>query len=265
MLVLSRGKNDKVVFPALGISVEILRVAGNKVRLGIDAPKDVTVHRHEVAARNGSSEKEAVANDESTRKRLHTIKNRLQTASLGLHVLQRKLELGKAVEADIDIFKILNELKALEGELQDSSLEKDTPAKSAAPAKTEGHRALIVEDDDNERELLSGYLQMSGFQVDTAADGLQAMVRLTQEQRPDVVLLDMRMPRFDGEKTISAIRCNPSYRGLKVFAVSGTPMNETNVSVNENGVDRWFSKPLDPRDLVSAINEDLRREECAPV
>src|SRR6478672_6461264 len=51
MLVLSRGRNDKVVFPTLGISVEILRVAGNKVRLGIDAPHEIPVHRHEVSER----------------------------------------------------------------------------------------------------------------------------------------------------------------------------------------------------------------------
>lgn len=50
MLVLSRGRNDKVVFPTLGISVEILRVAGNKVRLGIDAPHEIPVHRHEVSS-----------------------------------------------------------------------------------------------------------------------------------------------------------------------------------------------------------------------
>src|SRR3954469_2643359 len=51
MLVLSRGRNDKVVFPTLGISVEILRVAGNKVRLGIEAPHEIPVHRHEVSQR----------------------------------------------------------------------------------------------------------------------------------------------------------------------------------------------------------------------
>src|SRR3990170_1989738 len=51
MLVLSRGRNDKVVFPTLGISVEILRVAGNKVRLGIEAPQEIPVHRHEVSER----------------------------------------------------------------------------------------------------------------------------------------------------------------------------------------------------------------------
>ena len=51
MLVLSRSREQKIVFPTLGISVEILQIAGNRVRVGIDAPADITVHRHEVAER----------------------------------------------------------------------------------------------------------------------------------------------------------------------------------------------------------------------
>ena len=53
MLVLSRSREQKIVFPTLGISVEILQIAGNKVRVGIDAPADIPVHRHEVAERIG--------------------------------------------------------------------------------------------------------------------------------------------------------------------------------------------------------------------
>jgi carbon storage regulator len=51
MLVLSRHNRQKIVFPTLGISVEILHIAGNNVRVGIDAPTDVPVHRSEVADR----------------------------------------------------------------------------------------------------------------------------------------------------------------------------------------------------------------------
>jgi carbon storage regulator len=51
MLVLSRNSHEKIVFPTLGVSVEILEVKGNKVRIGIDAPTDIPVHRSEVAER----------------------------------------------------------------------------------------------------------------------------------------------------------------------------------------------------------------------
>jgi carbon storage regulator CsrA len=258
MLVLSRGRNDKVVFPTLGISVEILRVAGNKVRLGIDAPHEVPVHRHEVSERmeaNGEFEtiKLPPSNNSAAAKLTHDMRNRLNAAALGLHLLHRNVETGDMSDAEATIFKIFNELKAIENEL-----EAPTQSKPIARADMH-HRALVVEDNDNERELLAGCLRAGGYDVDTAADGLQAMVRLT-EKAPDVVLLDIHMPRFDGGKTISAIRNNPDYRGLKLFAVTGSRPEETDICVGPTGVDRWFVKPLNPNALLDALQADLCTE-----
>jgi carbon storage regulator CsrA len=258
MLVLSRGRNDKVVFPTLGISVEILRVAGNKVRLGIDAPHEIPVHRHEVSERiEATGESETIrlpsSGKSAAAKLSHDMRNRLNAAALGLHLLHRNVETGDMTDAEATIFKIFNELKAIENELEQPAASKPISSGEAH------HRALIVEDNDNERELLAGCLRASGFDVDTAADGLQAMVRLT-EKAPDVVLLDIRMPRFDGRRTISAIRKNPDYRGLKLFAVTGSRPEETDISVGPNGVDRWFVKPLNPNALLDALQSDLCAE-----
>jgi carbon storage regulator CsrA len=267
MLVLSRGRNDKVVFPTLGISVEILRVAGNKVRLGIEAPHEIPVHRHEITQRmEAQGEHHAAetlkfpnAAEALAAKLTHATRNRLNAAALGLHLLHQKIETGDLNDAESTIFKIFNELKAIETQLDGPSERKAaTPAKATA-AEELHHRALVVEDDDNERELLAGCLRVSGFDVDTAADGLQAMVRLT-ERAPDVVLLDMRMPRFDGRKTISAIRSNPEYRDLKLFAVSGMRPEDMDVSLGPNGVDRWFTKPLNPKALIDALRDELHIE-----
>jgi carbon storage regulator CsrA len=278
MLVLSRGRNDKVVFPTLGISVEILRVAGNKVRLGIEAPHEIPVHRHEVSDRiaacggfvGGISDtgpnaviKMPAARDELARKLNHAIRNRLNAAALGLHLLHQKLEGDDLSDAESTIFKIFNELKAIETELAGppSAVELSESRHNDEAAHHElHHRALVVEDNDNERELLAGYLRISGFEVDTATDGLQAMVRLTEKSPPDVVLLDMRMPRFDGSRTISAIRNNPDYRGLKLFAVSGVKPEEVNVSLGPNGVDKWFVKPIDPQSLLDAMREAVHSD-----
>jgi two-component system, OmpR family, response regulator len=277
MLVLSRGRNDKVVFPTLGISVEILRVAGNKVRLGIEAPHEIPVHRHEVSQRiaagegfvGGISDASSMSvvkmpgrKDERARKLDHAIRNRLNAAALGLHLLHRNLEGDDHTDAEATIFKIFNELKAIENELAGSTAVAGVsdPGPNEAAHHELHHRALVVEDNDNERELLAGYLRVSGFDVDTAADGLQAMVRLTEKTPPDVVLLDMRMPKFDGRRTISAIRNNPDYRGLKLFAVSGTCPEEMNVCLGPTGVDRWFTKPIDPQSLLEAIREAVDSE-----
>lgn len=265
MLVLSRGRNDKVVFPTLGISVEILRVAGNKVRLGIEAPQEIPVHRHEVSERmvaNGEADtlKFPTPAESLSAKLNHATRNRLNAAALGLHLLHRNIEIGDLSDAESTIFRIFNELKAIETELDGPPTRQPHKIVESLHTGIEiHHRALVVEDDDNERELLAGCLRVSGFEVDTASDGLQAMVRLT-ERAPDVVLLDMRMPRFDGRKTISAIRSNPDYRNLKLFAVSGMRPEETNVSLGPNGVDRWFTKPLNPKALIDALRDELHIE-----
>jgi carbon storage regulator CsrA len=269
----------------LGISVEILRVAGNKVRLGIDAPHEVPVHRHEVSERiaagaesgsapprenaiikmpgvaTGSSPVvDQLAGHGNQREINPAIRNRLNAAALGLHLLHRKLESDDLSDAEATIFKIFNELKAIEQQVDGSTPKNAAEVKTTvATTAAHHHRALVVEDNDNERELLAGYLRVSGFDVDTAADGLQAMVRLT-EHAPDVVLLDMRMPRFDGRKTISAIRSNPDYRGLKLFAVSGVRPEDMNVTLGAGGVDRWFVKPVDPKGLLEALRAELHVE-----
>jgi carbon storage regulator CsrA len=281
MLVLSRGRNDKVVFPTLGISVEILRVAGNKVRLGIEAPQEVPVHRHEVSERITAAEgfaggitdardqiikmpsmagrgSSSPSDGQPQREMNHAIRNRLNAAALGLHLLHRKLETDDLSDAEATIFKIFNELKAIETQMEGSA--KSSPRQEKEPELH--HRALVVEDNDNERELLAGCLRVSGFDVDTAADGLQAMVRLT-ERAPDVVLLDMKMPRFDGRKTISAIRSNPDYRGVKLFAVSGVTPEDMNVTLGPGGVDRWFIKPVDPNGILEALRADLHERVLA--
>ena len=115
MLVLSRGRNDKVVFPTLGITIEILRIDGNKVRLGVDAPQQVPTLRDELVGRRaGRSDAER----QQPRELSHSLRNRLHTAELGLHLLKLKLEADDAEDAGSTIFTILNELKAVEQELE---------------------------------------------------------------------------------------------------------------------------------------------------
>jgi carbon storage regulator CsrA len=253
MLVLSRGRNDKVVFPTLGITVEILRVEGKNIRLGIEAPRAVPILREEIVRQ--AEPGDGVECQPESGGLTHTTRNRLQKATLGLRMLQRMLDAGNSSDVEPIIFKIFTELKAIEDDLG----KHHAPREATVNARG-GRRALIVEDDANERELLAGYLRLSGFDVDTAMDGLQAMVHLAKSDRPDVVLLDMKMPRFDGRKTVSAIRQNPDHRSLKIFAVTGTSPVEAAVNVGPDGVNRWFTKPVDPEELVHAMQVDLTQE-----
>jgi carbon storage regulator CsrA len=246
MLVLSRGPSDKIVFPNLDITVEIVRITGNRVRVGIDAPRDVCVLRHELVDEH--TDRSPATGDP----RRHQFRNRLNTANLALHLMQRQLDAGQTEAAETTLQKALRELDAL-----NETIGNATGAPETAAAERPACRALLVEDDANESELLAGYLRMSGFEVDRAMDGLQAMVYLSRHRSPDVVLLDMKMPRLDGPKTVASIRRDPAYRDVKIFAVSGSDQAECGVSTGPAGVDRWFSKPINPQALVDGINHDL--------
>lgn len=248
MLVLSRRPNEKIVFPNLGITVEILRISGRAVCVGVDAPREVRILRDELPDRGSDT---TPAEDQKLRELRHALRNRLNSANLALHLVRRQLQLGRTIDAEATIEKALGELGKLDEDVSQIG------GKSAARNVGERPRALLVEDDANESELLAGYLRMSGYDVHTVGDGEEALQVLMAQPRPDVVLLDMRMPKLNGPDTVSSIRQRPELHDLKVFAVSGTPRGELAVGLGPGGVDRWFSKPLDPAKLVDAMNREL--------
>lgn len=237
MLVLSRHTNQVVVFPSLGITVRVVRVQGDTVRLGIEAPPDVKVLRGELLGG------EAVAAAPSAG---HVLRNRLNKVTLALDLLGRQLDAGRLGEAR----QTLDKAVAASGELE----------RGFAPANRlpgPRRRTLVVEDDHNERELLAGLLSLQGYACDVAEDGIAALEYLTTRDRPDVVLLDMRMPRCDGPKTLAHIRADPRLAGLTVFGISGCSPREVGITTGPGGVDAWFPKPLDTRQLAEAMRQAL--------
>ena len=245
MLVLTRRADQKIIFPTVGITIDVLRIKGNVVKIGIDAPADVQVLRQEIAGDLSKLPPPAQLPRRMSREERHTLLNRLNAATIALHLLRRQLDGGYFEDADKTLIKILEEFGALERDM----------SRATAPPAT--RKALLVEDDRNECELLAGYLRLSGFDVQTAGDGADALEQLTQHERPDVVLLDMLMPRCNGARTVEMIRRNPSFEGLKVFAISGTAPGEMGVSTGPRGIDRWFSKPVNPETLVNEMRREL--------
>jgi carbon storage regulator CsrA len=269
MLILSRRAGEKIVFPALDVTIDVLRFKGNTVRLGITAPPSISVLREEIAgsdaARDGvehstaklpprQSPLMAATEVNSPAKLSHALRNRLNAASLALHLFKRQAAAGMVNDAERSFQKILDEFAAIEAEAIGPRSQPTPEPKQTAPKC----RALVVEDDANESELLAGYLRLSGFDVTTAGDGANALEYLAGGDRPDVVLLDMFMPRCDGPHTVSAIRKNKDLEGLKIFAVSGHCPEELGVSTGPRGIDRWFPKPVNPETLVREINLNVR-------
>lgn len=260
MLVLSRRENDRVVFPDLDINVHVLRVSGGNVRIGIEAPSDVRVLRHELCE-SSSVTGEPLPEYLGARRLRHLLRNGLNAAKIGFHLALRHLDIGQNGEARATLERALTEMENLERKSRGIEPLPAEAVFSETTGESNHRRALLVEDNANECELLAGYLRISGYEVETARDGLEAMTRLaTKQLRPNVVLLDMRMPRLDGPKMVSAIRRNPEYHGLKLFAVSGQSHEEARVPVGPRGVDRWFLKPVNPANLVEQLNHELNCE-----
>ncbi|MGD9636293.1 MAG: response regulator [Pirellulales bacterium] len=248
MLVLSRGANEEIHFPKLGISVKVVRIDGKRVRLGIDAPRDIEVLRGELTPHSAPTESRANKNSD------HQLRNRLNTARLSLELAAKQIEHGMHEPALETLSRSLREFDSIEHDLQHGGAPQSS---SPQPAQDAHPRALLVEDNPNERELLAGYLSLSGFDVDTAGDGLGALVQLSRCEPPSVVLLDMNMPKLDGRSTLDRIRGQEALRKTRVIAVSGLRPEDVGIEIGPEGVDCWFQKPVDPKAIVAEIEREL--------
>jgi len=274
MLVLSRKEDQKIIFPNLGISVEVTRIQGNNVRIGIDAPRSIKIVRGELlddpkAALNAFEQLESRLSELDLATR-HKLRNHLNTASLSVTVAQKQLERGGSEQAEIFLsqaVEALNELNqlfestAMGGNKELPTMTAEVPTKKTA-ASMGNWTALVVEDNDNERELLAGVLEMAGFEVIAVSDGQAAIDYLSLHNRPDIVLMDMNMPRLSGPQTISRIRAELSGNDLPIFGVSGLTQLEANIPLGERGVTGWFSKPVNPNQMVDHLQQEISDRLC---
>jgi carbon storage regulator CsrA len=249
MLVLTRRVNERLIFPGVQTAVEILAIKPGVVRLGIHAPEEVKVYREEVLRRAGEVLPMAGPGNAASPGELNPVlRNRLNAASVDLALLRRQAEAGQLADLTATLDRINGELQTLRGQVE---------AAAATRPQSRPRKALLVEDDRNERELLAGFLRLAGIEVDTAGDGADALDYLHAHDCPDVVLLDMLLPRCDGPTTVRVIRQDLALSGLRIFGVSGHPAEEFGLPQGAGGIDRWFQKPLNPEDLLRQIQHNL--------
>ena len=112
-------------------------------------------------------------------------------------------------------------------------------------------RILVVEDDPAVRQLFRTGLTLAGFDVDFAGDGLSALHKL-DEQRPDLVVLDLQLPRLGGDVVLQELAANPRLRGTPVIVVTGT--DPCPAIAQSQAILR---KPCEPERLIQVIEKHL--------
>ena len=121
-------------------------------------------------------------------------------------------------------------------------------------------RVLVVDDTPSIRFLIRTNLELAGFEVEEAVDGVDCLDRLERaETLPDVITVDVMMPRLDGVATVSAIRANPVTRHIAVVMVSTQGHPADIQRGTRAGVDAYVTKPFDPDFLVLTVRDVLDR------
>ena len=126
----------------------------------------------------------------------------------------------------------------------------------ATTPKRDRQLVLVVEDYQDAREMYAAYLQFSGFDVAEAGNGVEAVEKAT-ELLPDIVLMDLALPRMDGWEATRRLKGDPRTRHIPVVALTGHALAGHADGAREAGCDSFVTKPCLPDALVAEIRRLL--------
>jgi CheY-like chemotaxis protein len=121
---------------------------------------------------------------------------------------------------------------------------------------------LIVDDDQDQRDMYSRYLTSRGFPVLLATHGGEA-VELARQTRPDVIVMDLSMPHVDGWEATRRLKRDSLTRHIPVIACTGHLIGSSAERALDAGCDAYVTKPCLPRDMVGEIRRVLARARSA--
>ncbi|MCA9151612.1 MAG: response regulator [Planctomycetales bacterium] len=255
MLVLTRKTRDRISFPQVGITVHFVRVRAGQVRVGIEAPREIVVVRDDLHGEDAAANLIRRQLLRLPREMRHTLRNQLHEVSVGLHLYREQLRAGLDADAELTFHEIKQAVRRLD---ESEILQPDTPP--TGPHVVSSRSIAVLEDNENERQMLSTFLRLKGYQVVDFSNGEEAMDYFEAAEPPSVVLVDMHMPVCDGPTTIRAMRDRDQFSDTSIFALSGSTPDENGLPIGRTGVDRWFPKPLNAESLVNALDQEFRAE-----
>jgi diguanylate cyclase (GGDEF)-like protein len=123
-------------------------------------------------------------------------------------------------------------------------------------------RVLVADDDPDILSVVKVNFELEGFQVDTAVDGEDALMKSTANP-PDVIVLDIMMPRMDGLTALHRLRGQASTANVPIILLTARGLTEDRVRGLELGADDYITKPFDINELVARVGAVIRRTQAA--
>jgi two-component system cell cycle response regulator DivK len=115
-------------------------------------------------------------------------------------------------------------------------------------------RILVVEDQEDNRQILRDLLTNAGFDMVEAENGEQAIAS-AQASRPDLILMDIQLPILDGYEATRRIKANPDLKSIPIIVVTSYALSGDEEKARLAGCDDYVAKPFSPRQLLAKIKE----------
>jgi two-component system alkaline phosphatase synthesis response regulator PhoP len=121
-----------------------------------------------------------------------------------------------------------------------------------------GKKILIADDEPDILEILEYNLSEEGYEVVKAKDGDEALI-LAKQHKPDLIILDVMMPRKTGMEVCKILRSQPEFENTLIIILTALNDEATHIKGLEMGADDYVSKPISPKVLISRVNALFRR------
>jgi two-component system, cell cycle response regulator DivK len=118
---------------------------------------------------------------------------------------------------------------------------------------------LIVEDQEDNRQILRDLLTSAGYEMSEAEDGEVALTAV-KARRPDLILMDIQLPLIDGYEVTRRIKADPDLKDIPIIVVSSYALSGDEPKARAAGCDAYVTKPYSPRHLLGQIREFLREQ-----
>jgi two-component system cell cycle response regulator DivK len=117
-------------------------------------------------------------------------------------------------------------------------------------------RILVVEDQEDNRQILRDLLMSADYDMTEAENGEEALAAVAKE-RPDLILMDIQLPIMDGYEATRRIKADPAFKDIPIIVVTSYALSGDEGKARDAGCDAYVTKPYSPRQLLAKIREFL--------